>query len=104
MLTGRAGLRCLTIIVAVLGPCCLLPDRVGAETLTLSPANAFNPIGTDHTLTATITPATQGAKAFFQVGGACSGGIDDGEPCSPGGTACTACGGTRDGPAQGAGF
>jgi hypothetical protein len=104
MLRGRAHLRGWILTVALLGTIWLLPGLAGAETLTLTPANAFNPIGTDHALTGTIDPATQGAKVFFQVGGLCSGGTDDGEPCFPADTACAVGGGTCEGPDQGTEF
>ena len=101
MLNRGVGLRLLTFIVVLLGLCWLFPESAGAgeapSTLTLSPELAFNPIGTEHTLTATLDPATSGAKVFFQVGGTCSGGNNDGTACFPGGSECTG-GGTCVGP------
>ena len=107
MLTRGNGRRWVTLIVVLLGSVWLLPGQVGAgpsSSLALTPANAFNPIGTDHTLTATISPATAGAKVFFQVGGVCSGGTADGDACFPLDTACTAGGGACVGPDLGGEF
>src|SRR5262245_59696140 len=106
MRIGRVTRRWWTVvvIVAVLGSLSLVPDGVGAQSLSLTPVNAYNPIGTDHTLTATINPATQGAKVFFQVGGVCSGGTEDGHACFPGETECSAGGGLCIGPDQGQEF